>query len=181
MADTNILNRIGARFKKVGLDNIGRAVFKGAIGVASGNPVAIIGAVGEALGLGEGADEAAVDRKLSTMSDAQVAGLVAIKNLEAECEIERIKAEVAFEDNVTARHDSAMKYGTTLNKIVRPVQLLIFSISYLVLIYIVVLGGGTPEEKESVIPFMNQLLTLLSAVFTFYFGGRTWEKLKGKA
>ena len=83
---------------------------------------------------------------------------------------EVFKAEMEYEQQLTERLKADMSQDAWLANNVRPVVFLIFVTLFVIMVF---LDGNGLNINPSYIPVIQQLLT---AVITFYFGGRSLEK-----
>ena len=95
------------------------------------------------------------------------------KQLKQELEIALIDTAEFFEGELTKRHELDMKSDSWLSKNVRPLTL-VFLMAVFVLMTFFDGNVGQFSMNEAYIPVYQ---TLLSLVFTFYFGSRGAEKI----
>ena len=95
------------------------------------------------------------------------------KQLKQELEIALIDTAEFFEQQITARHELDMKSDSWLSKNVRPLTL-VFLLFVFVLITFFDGNAGSFTLQDGYIPVYQSLLSL---VFTFYFGSRGIEKI----
>ena len=95
------------------------------------------------------------------------------KQLKQELELALIDTAEFFEEQITARHELDMKSDSWLSKNVRPLTLVFLMFVFVIMTFF---DGNVGEFSlnESYIPVYQ---TLLSLVFTFYFGSRGAEKI----
>lgn len=84
---------------------------------------------------------------------------------------------VSLEAQLTARHAADMQSDSWLAKNVRPLVLIFLTVSTMLLAYLTIFI--LPPEKIALLaPWLNIIQALLLTAFGFYFGGRSWEKVK---
>jgi cation transport ATPase len=84
--------------------------------------------------------------------------------------------EVGLEQELTKRQQADMASDSWLSKNVRPLALMFLTVMTMILAYLTIFF--LPAEKTALLkPWLNMLTTLLSLVYTFYFGSRGFEKI----
>jgi len=84
--------------------------------------------------------------------------------------------QVSLEQELTKRQQADMTSDSWLSKNVRPLALLFLTVMTVSLAYLTIFY--LPAEKTVLLkPWLDMLTTLLSLVYTFYFGSRGFEKI----
>ena len=84
--------------------------------------------------------------------------------------------EVGMEQELTKRQQADMGSDSWLSKNVRPLALIFLTVMTVMLAYLTIFF--LPAEKSTLLkPWLDMLTTLLSLVYTFYFGSRGFEKI----
>jgi cation transport ATPase len=84
--------------------------------------------------------------------------------------------EVGLEQELTKRQQADMASDSWLSKNVRPLALMFLTVMTMILAYLTIFF--LPAEKTALLkPWLDMLTTLLSLVYTFYFGSRGFEKI----
>jgi len=84
---------------------------------------------------------------------------------------------IALESQVTERQKNDMASDSWLSKNVRPLVLIYLVIVTTLLAYLTIFFLG-PDKVALLTPWISVLNGLLITAFTFYFGGRTIEKVQ---
>ena len=84
---------------------------------------------------------------------------------------------IALESQVTERQKNDMTSDSWLSKNVRPLVLIYLVIVTTLLAYLTIFFLG-PDKVALLTPWISVLNGLLITAFTFYFGGRTIEKVQ---
>jgi hypothetical protein len=93
-------------------------------------------------------------------------------------EIEQLNAAGKYEMELSERHKNDMASDSWLSKNVRPLALIFWTIAAVALAYLVIFVlKDDPGIMSIVSPFLELFKIILLAIYAFYFGGRTWEKL----
>lgn len=82
----------------------------------------------------------------------------------------------AAEKEITERHKTDMASDSWLSKNIRPLCLAVLTSSTILFIWITTYSDLTPTQFETLQEWKPLLVTLLTTVYIFYFGGRTVEK-----
>jgi uncharacterized membrane protein (DUF106 family) len=88
-----------------------------------------------------------------------------------------MQAQNDYEKELTERQKNDMTSDNWLSKSIRPLLLLILTISTIILAYATIFLL-TPEEVVKVKVWIPLLTTLLTTGFIFYFGSRGFEKIQ---
>lgn len=178
-----IFKDIGREFFRKGLPKIGGALIRVAGAAASKTPVGaaldeigVFDAVADALGL-DPTDERKIEDKVKGMSAEELQSLTKIKELEADIAVAEIERSNIIDQELTKRHETDANTDSWITKHVRPITLLFLTFTYVLYVYLITFVL-TAEEVQSASGLGEQLSWLLGGAYAFYFGGRSWEKVK---
>ena len=85
-----------------------------------------------------------------------------------------------LEQQITDRHKTDMSSDSWLSKNIRPITLAFLTGTTVLLAYLTIFVPLEPQQLEALKSWQPLLQVLLVSAYTFYFGGRTIEKFKGK-
>jgi len=108
-------------------------------------------------------------------------GLGVVKNLLAKTEVSpeeataAINAEVAYQEQVTARWEADMSGDVKMAQYIRPVTLIILMALFLIIVVCDSVEGWGFDVKET---YVSLLEVLMLTAFGAYFAGRSIEKIK---
>lgn len=84
--------------------------------------------------------------------------------------------ELGLEQEITKRQQADMASDSWLSKNVRPMALIFLTVMTMLLAFLTIFF--LPADKSMLLkPWLEMLTTLLSLVYTFYFGSRGFEKI----
>lgn len=86
-----------------------------------------------------------------------------------------------LESEITARHTNDMKSDSWLSKNVRPIMLIVLTVAMIGLMFSSVFTPLAATQITALQSWIPLLQALLITVYSFYFGGRTLEKVKNVA
>lgn len=84
---------------------------------------------------------------------------------------------VAIEDEVTKRLAIDNSSDSRLTKHIRPIMMIFTSVSAIAYFFALSILSFDIEKIEIIKTFGNYLFMLNTGIFSFYFGGRSWEKV----
>ena len=84
-----------------------------------------------------------------------------------------------LEQQITDRHENDMKSDSWLSKNIRPTVLAFLTAATVVFMYTTTFMSLDASQLTALEAWLPLLQTLLITSYTFYFGGRSIEKLKG--
>ena len=85
-----------------------------------------------------------------------------------------------MEQQITDRHKNDMTSDSWLSKNIRPLTLAFLTVTTVGLSYLTIFANLTQLQIDALQSWQPLLQVLLVSAYTFYFGGRTVEKFKGK-
>jgi len=103
--------------------------------------------------------------------DAKARAQVALMEMQQKGELAQIQADMNEQDNLTKRAEADMKSDSWLSKNIRPMTLIYILTAYLALAIMDAMGLDISDTFVSLLGQWGML------VMSFYFGGRTLEKV----
>jgi hypothetical protein len=174
---------IGREFLKKGLPKIGGALIRAAGAAVSSTPVGgvlnefgVFDTIADVVG-GNAQDPKSIEETVKNMTEEELKSFAKLKELEAELEIFEIERLNVIDRELTNRHEIDANTSSWITKHVRPMTLMFLTVSYVLYLYLVsfILKG---DDLEAAKALGQQISMLLGSVFAFYFGGRSFEKIK---
>jgi hypothetical protein len=115
--------------------------------------------------------------KTSTSDEERMAAKLAAQKAVQDYELAIGEQVNQLEAQLTARQSADMASDSWLSKNVRPMVLLALTSSVMLLAYLTIFF--LPAEKSTLLePWIELMTTIMLAVYSFYFGGRTIEKFQ---
>ena len=109
--------------------------------------------------------------KLIPDPEAKARAQVALMEMQQKGELAQIQADMNEQDNLTKRAEADMKSDSWLSKNIRPMTLIYILTAYLALAVMDAMGLDISDNFVSLLGQWGML------VMSFYFGGRTLEKV----
>lgn len=109
--------------------------------------------------------------------EAKAKAQAALMELQQKGELAQLQADMNEQDNLTKRMEADMKSDSTLSKNIRPMTLIFILVTYTVF---AMMSAWDIEVNNNYVELLGQWGML---IMSFYFGGRTLEKImdmKGK-
>lgn len=151
------------------------------LGAALGGPFGGTAAkfIGDKLLGNPDASEVDIESFISTASPDQLAK---IKQIDNDFDIQMKSLDVDIlkieSEAVTIRHGSDMKSDSWLSKNIRPMALAFLTVAVVILAYFSIFSALTKDQLSALDMWLGVFLPLMLAVYGFYFGGRSIEKVK---
>ena len=114
--------------------------------------------------------EKVIDRVLPS-PEAKAQAMIELKKLEKEGRLDELQADMNEQDNLTERAKNDMASDSWLSKNIRPMTLIFILVVYTVFALMSAFGHNA---NESYVTLLGQWGML---IMSFYFGGRTLEKI----
>jgi hypothetical protein len=114
--------------------------------------------------------EKVIDRVLPS-PEAKAQAMIELKKLEKEGRLDELQADMNEQDNLTERAKNDMASDSWLSKNIRPMTLIFILVVYTVFAMMSAYGYNA---NESYVTLLGQWGML---IMSFYFGGRTLEKI----
>ena len=114
--------------------------------------------------------EKVIDRVLPS-PEAKAQAMLELKKLEKEGRLDELQADMNEQDNLTERAKADMASDSWLSKNIRPMTLIFILVVYTVFAMMSAYGYNA---NESYVTLLGQWGML---IMSFYFGGRTFEKI----
>ena len=114
--------------------------------------------------------EKVIDRVLPS-PEAKAQAMIELKKLEKEGRLDELQADMNEQDNLTERAKADMASDSWLSKNIRPMTLIFILVVYTVFAMMSAYGYNA---NESYVTLLGQWGML---IMSFYFGGRTLEKI----
>ena len=103
--------------------------------------------------------------------EAKAKAQIALMEMQQKGELAQIQADINEQDNLTKRAEADMKSDSWLSKNIRPMTLIFILLTY------TVFGGMSAWEIEVNNNYVELLGQWGMLIMSFYFGGRTLEKI----
>ena len=114
--------------------------------------------------------EKVIDRVLPS-PEAKAQAMLELKKLEKDGRLDELQADINEQDNLTERAKNDMASDSWLSKNIRPMTLIFILVVYTVFALMSAFGH---DANESYVTLLGQWGML---IMSFYFGGRTLEKI----
>ena len=103
--------------------------------------------------------------------EAKAKAMAELAKIEAEGRLAELQADTNEQDNLTKRAEADMRSDSWLSKNIRPMTLIFILIVYTVFAMMSAFGHNANEEYVTLLGQWGML------IMSFYFGGRTLEKI----
>jgi hypothetical protein len=103
--------------------------------------------------------------------EAKAKAQIALMEMQQKGELAQIQADINEQDNLTKRVEADMKSDSWLSKNIRPMTLIFILLTYTVF---GMMSAGEIEVNNNYVELLGQWGML---IMSFYFGGRTLEKI----
>ena len=114
--------------------------------------------------------EKVIDRVLPS-PEAKAQAMLELKKLEKEGRLDELQADMNEQDNLTERAKADMASDSWLSKNIRPMTLIFILVVYTVFAMMSAFGHNANEAYVTLLGQWGML------IMSFYFGGRTLEKI----
>lgn len=175
------VKNLGGEFIKKGFPEIGKSLIRLAGKVVKSHPIGgvldeigVLESVGKALGVDPKIET--LEKVVAEMDEAKLKSLGELKRIEADITIASIELDKAEVLEITKRAEIDSKSDSWFTRHIRPMALVFLTVSYIIYIFSASFFLD-PESLELAQPLAANISLLMGGVYSFYFGGRSWEKV----
>ena len=124
--------------------------------------------IGSRLGLSKKATEKDIERELEKgLTEEQFVQLTELQHL------------IAVEEEVTKRLAIDNSSDSWLTRHIRPLSLITMTLAIIIFFFCsIFMTIETQQKADTIVALGNYLFMLNTGIFSFYFGGRSWEKVE---
>lgn len=120
----------------------------------------------------------AIDKLVTSDEEREELKIVLEKEMNT-LKVSQLAAIANYDKEITSRHNTDMKADSWLSKNIRPLTLAFLTFTTVLLAYLSIFILDA-SEVALIDPWIDLLKVLLVTIYAFYFGGRSFEKVKGR-